>query len=86
MDTLSTWIRAIYRVAPAICKHIASKDALAGGGVAVRVDESAEGGIVIPALQIIQSQLLNGAVAVRSKKQHFLRVFSAVGRGPDPGS
>ena len=44
----------INRVIQAIDKHVIAQDPLAGGNEGVSIDESAPGGIVISALEIVQ--------------------------------
>ena len=63
----SAWIRPIHRVVIAIREHIAAEEALSGGGEAVCVDEAADLGVVITALQVIESQLLGMGVAKSTK-------------------
>ena len=55
METSSAWITAICRIIPAVGKHIVAQEALAGGGKDVGVDESAEAGIVIAGLEVVQT-------------------------------
>ena len=57
----------VYRVIIAIGKHIVADDALSGRGVAVRVDESAPAGVVIPALQVVEACFLDTGLAVGAK-------------------
>ena len=45
----------VHRIVVAIREHIAPEEALAGGGEAVGVDEAADRGVVIAALQIIEA-------------------------------
>ena len=44
-------------IIPTVRKHIVPEEALAGAGVAVCVEESSEGRIVISALQVIEARL-----------------------------
>ena len=46
------------RVIPAVCEHIATEDALAGGDIGVGADEAADYGIIISALQVIEACFL----------------------------
>ena len=41
-----------------ICKHIIAQQALAGGNEGVGVDEAAEFGVIISALEIIESRFV----------------------------
>lgn len=50
-------INILDRVVLAICKHIVAEEALTSGGVAVGVDEAAQGGVVISALEVIKARL-----------------------------
>ena len=43
-----------HRIIPAIGKHVIAQESLAGGDEGIGVDESAPGGIVIAALEIVQ--------------------------------
>ena len=54
MDASTTRVAAIYGIAVAIGKHIATDDSLAGGGVGVGVDEAAQLGIVVAGLEVIE--------------------------------
>jgi hypothetical protein len=49
----------------AVGKHVIAEDALAGGNEGIGVDEAADGGIVITALQIIEAGILGGGLAKR---------------------
>ena len=61
---MATWIHCIYRIIVAICKHIATEDALAGGDVDVGIDESTDLRIVISALQVIEARFLGVELAI----------------------
>ena len=47
-------IRKNYRIVQTIGKHVIAQDTLAGGGVSIGIDESAQFGIVVTGLQIIE--------------------------------
>ena len=64
---MAGWILPIHRVIAAIREHVVADDALAGGDKLVRVDEAAGLGVVVAAVQVIQSQLLVESVARRPK-------------------
>ena len=49
-----------------------AEDALAGGGVGVGVDESADGGVVITGLEVIEPSFLLRAIALMAKSGVFL--------------
>ena len=44
----------IHRVVPTVGKHVIAQEALAGGGVAVCVDETGNAGIIVTALQVVE--------------------------------
>ena len=52
-----------YGIVPAIGKHVIAEEALAGGDEGVGVDKSADGGVVITALQVIEAGILGGVLA-----------------------
>ena len=56
-------------IIPAVCEHIVTKEALAGAGVAVGVEEALDDGVVVSALQVIEARLYDGEVAMRSKNK-----------------
>ena len=60
----TTRISIANRVIPAIRKHIVPQETLAGGGVGVGVDEAADLGIVISALEVIEPGLYWVIVAI----------------------
>ena len=45
------------RIIPAVRKHIVPEEALTGAGVAVGVEEAANGGVVVSGLQVIEARL-----------------------------
>ena len=47
------------------------QEALAGGGVGVGVDESADGGVVVAGLEVIEPGFLVRAIALRAKIGFF---------------
>ena len=49
----------------AICKHVIAQDALAGGCVGVGVDESAQFGIIIAGLEVVERGLSVLGLTVR---------------------
>ena len=67
----SACIDEIYRIIAAIGEHIAAEDALSGGGEAVRVEEAAEGGVVVSALEVVESRLYGLGVATTQKISLF---------------
>ena len=54
MRKISCWIIKIDRIILAIGKHIIAQHALSGGGVGICIDESAQFGIVIAGLEVIE--------------------------------
>ena len=48
-----------------------AEDALTGGGVGVGVDESADGGIVVAGLEVVESGLLVRVIALMAKSEAF---------------
>ena len=59
------------RIIPAVGEHVESQEALSGGGIGVRVDESDDSGIVVTGLEIIDPGLCFSAGAMRP----FLTTF-----------
>ena len=47
-------IRKNYRIVQTIGKHVIAQDTLAGGGVSIGIDESAQFGIVITGLEVVE--------------------------------
>ena len=68
---MAGWILPIHRVIAAIREHVVADDALAGGDKLVRVDEAAGLGVVVAAVQVIQSQLLDRPVTKWPKTGTF---------------
>ena len=64
METCATGIAAICRVIQAICKHVITKDTLTDENEGIGIDESADSGVVITALQIIEPGILGGGLAI----------------------
>ena len=54
---VTSWIKTIRWVIPAIRKHIIPQEALTSAGVAVCVEEAAQGGVVVAALQVVEACL-----------------------------
>ena len=59
----TTGVRMVDWVIPAVCEHVASQDALAGGDIGVGVDEPAHLWVIISALQVIEARFLGGRLA-----------------------
>ena len=62
----------VYRIVPAVGKHIVAQDPLSGACVGIRVQESASCGIVISGLQIIEPGLYITTVAMIPKTRSLL--------------
>ena len=62
----SSCIRAIGRIVVAVSKHVIAKDALAGGDEGDSVDKSADCGVVITGLQVIEPGIGVVLVAARA--------------------
>ena len=54
----------------AIIKHIIAQEALAGGVKGVGVKESADGGIVVAGLEIVESSILTRTTAAERKAMY----------------
>ena len=66
-------VNRIYRVIVAICEHIIAEHTCTSGSVCIRVDKSTNSGVVITALQIIESGISVVLVAtwdIKVKSQH----------------
>ena len=63
---MTTEISSANRIIAAVGKHVITEDALTCGNEGVGVDETADGGIVITGLQIIESGILGADIATRS--------------------
>jgi hypothetical protein len=77
---LAIGIGAVYRIISAVGKGVVAKVALAGRGVAVRIDEAADLRVVIPGLEIVESCL--GIVVIAAILQGIdRRHFAGCGSG-----
>ena len=56
--SVSAWIISIYRLIPTVREHVRPEDALPCAGKCVRVDEPAYLGVIVPALEVVESHLL----------------------------
>lgn len=56
-------IATAYRIVAAVSEHVVAQQALAGGDEGIGVDKSADGGVVITALQVIEPGILGGTLA-----------------------
>ena len=70
--TSTTRIDQIYRIIKAIGKHVVAQQALTGRYKCIRIDESTDVRIVISGLEIVQTGLLEMAVAIQLKISLFL--------------
>ena len=57
-------ITGITRVIITICEHVVTEESLPCGSKRIRIDESADAGIVISALEVVEPGISGGAVAV----------------------
>ena len=72
MKNVTGRIVAYNRIIPTIGKHIVANKALAGGGEGIRIKESADLGIVIAALEVVEPGFLGIDIATAL----FFGVFS----------
>ena len=61
-------IHPVYRIIPAVRKHIEPQEALAGAAVGIGVEEALHGGVIISALQVIEARLFGWLLADEAKK------------------
>ena len=61
---ISTGITTIHRVVATIGKHVITEKTLPRASKGIRIDESADGGIVISALEVVEPGFSGVAVAV----------------------
>ena len=54
-----------------VSKHVIAKDTLTGAGEGIGIEESADLGIVITGLEVIQTGLCSGTLAMREKSGSF---------------
>jgi len=64
-------ISAYYRIIQTICEHIVTNEVLPSRGVLIRIDEPADFGIIISALQVVQAKLLDDTLAKQAKTGCF---------------
>ena len=64
-------IQTAYRIISTIGEHIVARNALAGGGKCVGIDESADLRIEIAGLEIVQLRLLGSRLANEAKNGRF---------------
>ena len=60
---MSVGINSKYRAIPAVSKHIVPQEALSGRSKGICVDKSADAGVVISALEVVEPGISGGAVA-----------------------
>ena len=61
---VSAWVNTVSRIIAAIGKHVIAKDTFACRNKGVGVDEAADSGVVITALQVIEVCFLGGELAI----------------------
>ena len=64
---MPTRINTVHWVVQTVGKHIAAEQALAGGDEGIGIDESAQLGIIITALEIVESGLSSLTLAAGPK-------------------
>jgi hypothetical protein len=64
MDACTTRVISVNRIVQAICKHVVSNKSLTSAGKGIRIDEPADAGIVISALEVVEPGFSGGAVAM----------------------
>ena len=70
---MSAWVTTVYWIVAAVGKHVITEDALTCGNEGVGVDKSADCGVVITGLQVIEagiSVVLVAAWDIKVKSQH----------------
>ncbi len=70
-NEVSSDICFVNRIASAIRKHIVPQEALAGAGVAVGVEESSEGWVVISALEVVEARLFDDGLPLEANWDDF---------------
>ena len=63
LGTFSRRVAVAYRIIQTVGEHVIAEDALAGGDEGIGVDKSADGGIVITGLQVIEAGILGKGLA-----------------------
>lgn len=72
---MPTGIFTIGRIVPTIGVHVVAQEALAGGDEGVGIDKSAELGIVISGLEVVQLRFLGIVLAMMAKMAAFQRLL-----------
>ena len=67
----STMVNKQNWIVLAVRKHIVPQKSLAGAGVAVGVEEAAQGGVVVAGLQVIEARLGNAVLSSVAKEVDF---------------
>ena len=73
-------ISIMHRRVITICKHIIPKNAMSGTGITVRIDKSADLGIIVSGLQVVEPSLL---IVVISTITQGVQVCQIAGLGND---
>ena len=61
----------MHRIVPAVGEHIVTQETLTSRNIAVRVDETAGGGVVVAGLEVVESGLLVRVIALMAKSEAF---------------
>ena len=64
MEASTARITAINGIIETVGKHVIAQQVLAGGAKYVRVDEPAQGGVIVAGLEVVEAQLTNALVTV----------------------
>ena len=68
---MPSWINVTDGIIPAVGKHIVAEDALTGGNESIDIDESADRGVVISTLEIVETRLGVVQLASSAKRRLF---------------
>jgi hypothetical protein len=55
MEASATIVSTIHRIIKAISKHIIANNPLSSRSIGIRIEESADGGIVVSGLEVIEA-------------------------------
>ena len=75
METSAAWVKSANRIIKAVGEHIIAEDTLSSGSVSIGIEESAQFGIVITGLEVIQFGLCSGILATMENRAVFKGVF-----------
>ncbi len=63
---MTAWIFIAHRIIPAVRKHIVPEEPLPRAAVGIGVEESAEGRVVISALEVVEARLYDSKLPLRA--------------------